>query len=263
LANSTEPPDAASTPADLTTPYDAAEPPADLAHASPCASLVICDDFEGYTGTIANGATLGKWKASVGGTGTTMMVDSVKVYSGTKSLHVTTPAGGYAYGTLRQSNAAGLVPGNNVFGRVMIYYSNAGGNGLPNNVHSWVFNASGKSTADNGTMSMDVAQNGSKTYLNYHPVAGGEQNAVGGTVSAGAWHCLQWQFDGSGSPPKDEARIWIDGTKVLDVAATQGWHFATPWDTFDFGFNHYQTLAAGVDVYLDDFALDSAMIACP
>jgi hypothetical protein len=35
------------------------------------------------------------------------------------------------------------------------------------------------------------------------------------------------------------------------VPQSKGWQFATPWDSFDFGFTHYQALPNGVDVYLD------------
>jgi hypothetical protein len=30
-----------------------------------------------------------------------------------------------------------------------------------------------------------------------------------------------------------------------------------------FGFTHYQTLANAIDVYLDDFAVNTAMVPCP
>jgi hypothetical protein len=88
-----------------------------------------------------------------------------------------------------------------------------------------------------------------------------ESSVQGGNVTAGAWHCVQWQIDASGRPPADTARVWLDGTEVLQVDAGKGWDFA-PWNTFDFGFNHFQTLGNPVDVYLDDFALDNAPIPC-
>ncbi len=57
--------------------------------------------------------------------------------------------------------------------------------------------------------------------------------------------------------------MWVDGTVAVNVPASQGWDFATPWNSFELGFTHYQTLANGVDVYLDEFALDGAMVPCP
>ncbi len=105
--------------------------------------------------------------------------------------------------------------------------------------------------------------------LNYHwPCCGGMESSVtGGTVTSGEWHCVQWQFDGSGGsatrPAVNIAKVWLDGTQVIDLAPDAGknWYFA-PWNTMDFGFNHYQTSANTVDAYLDDFAIDGEMIPC-
>lgn len=227
---------------------------------------VYCDDFESYdAGSIANNALLGPWKASVSGNGVQFGVDAVKPYGGKQSLHVTVPtnagedAGTATRSTLNQNADAGVVAGNDVFGRAMVYYSSAGGNGLPLGVHSWIFNASGFSTAADGGVTMNMGGGGMKLQLNYHPPAPlAEQSVQGGAITAGAWHCVQWEYK-----PDDTAKVWIDGTVAVNVPTTQGWNFATPWKSFDFGFTHYQALANGVDVYLDDFALDGAMIPCP
>lgn len=85
----------------------------------------------------------------------------------------------------------------------------------------------------------------------------------GGLVTTGAWHCIQWQYDGAGTPAADLANVWIDGTEAVGVDAGKGWKFATPWTLFDFGFTHYQTLTNPVDVFLDDFALGPTKIDCP
>jgi len=223
-----------------------------------------CEGFESYGGAVTNGQMLGPWTASVGGTGVVMQVDGVKPHSGSKSLHITVPAGLNSHGTLRQTASGGLISGNNMFGRAMVFYSNTGGNDLPLNVHSWIFNSAGMSTAAAGNVTMNMGGGGAKLQLNYHPPAPAtEQSVQGGAITAGQWHCIQWQYDGSGTPPHDIAKVWIDGTLAVNVPATKGWSFATPWSSFDFGFTHYQTLANPVDVYLDDFALGGAMIACP
>jgi hypothetical protein len=238
-----------------------------------CGPWKYCEDFESYgAGAIANGAKLGPWKATVQGTGVVFQVDNVKPYAGKQSLHITVPtnagmdAGTSARGTLNQAATGGLIPGNDMFGRAMVFYSNTGGNDLPLGVHSWLFNSGGNSSEGDGGVTMNMGGGGAKLQLNYHPpLPLTEQSVQGGNITAGAWHCIQWQYDGSGSGSQfnDAAHVWIDGTDVVDVAKTKGWWFATPWDTFDFGFTHYQALANGVDVYLDDFALDGAMIPCP
>ncbi len=239
--------------------------------ATGCGSYRYCEDFESYApGTIANAGKLGPWIATVSGNGIVMQVDTTKPYRGSKALHVTVPnnvgqdAGTAARGTLNQSATAGLIPGNNVFGRAMVFYSNATGNDLPLGVHSWLFNSGGNSAVADGGVTMNMGGGGAKMQLNYHPpLPLVEQSVQGGNITAGAWHCIQWQYDGSGTPPNDVGQVWVDGVVAVTSPQSKGWNYATPWDTFDFGFTHYQALANGVDVYLDEFALDGAMIPCP
>jgi hypothetical protein len=231
-----------------------------------CAGLAYCDDFDGYgTVTLTNGETLGPWAVAV--SAVTMTIDSVNAYDGGNSLHITMPAGVNSHtggtpthGLLSQGATAGLVTGNDLYGRAMIYYSNTGENNLPLSVHSWFFEASGTSTKLAASASLNLGGGGAKLQLNYAP---GDLSVQGGTMTAGAWHCVQWQYDGAGTTPANVAKVWIDGTVALDILASQGWSFATPWDAFSFGFTHYQTLANPVEVFLDDFALDGAMIPCP
>jgi hypothetical protein len=207
---------------------------------------------------------LGPWMTSVAGV--TMTVDTVKPYSGSKSLHISVAAGAAAHGTLSQTVATGLVPGNDLFGRAMVFYSSTGGNNLPLNVHSWIFNSAGMSTAANGMVSMNMGGGGatSKPQLNYHyPPAPNEQSVQGGMWTAGKWLCVQWQYNASGTPVADDAKVWIDGQLQVEAMQSKGWNFATPWSTFDFGFTHYQTTTNPVDIYLDDFGLNETMVACP
>jgi hypothetical protein len=225
---------------------------------------LYCEDFEGYdAGAVANGELLGPWKATVNGLGIQVRVDTVNPRSGRQSFHVTAqPDAGTARGTLNQTHNGGLVPGNDMYGRMELFYSDAGTYGLPLAVHSWVFNSSGLQS-DGGSSNMNMGGGGTKLQLNYHPPVGNEQSVQGGVMTPGVWHCVQWQYNGSGTPPSDTANVWIDGTLAVPVPVTKGWTFPTPWNSFDFGFNHYQVLPNAVDVFVDDFALDSAMVPCP
>jgi hypothetical protein len=244
---------------------DATAPDAAVDAAQLACTGAYCEDFESYpAGAITNNGTLGPWTTKVTGTVTLAAIDTVKPYSGTKSLHITVPAGATAGATLYKMVASGLVPGNNVFGRAMVFYSNDGGNAAPVGVHSWLFQGLGTSTAGGGAVSMNWGDGGANMQLNYHPFGAAEASVHGtAQMSAGMWHCVQWQYDGSGTTPADAAKVWVDGTVVVQVMQSQGWLFATPWSSFNFGFMHYQTLATPADVYLDDFALDGAMIPCP
>jgi hypothetical protein len=228
------------------------------------AGISYCEDFEGYDGAIADGAQIGPWTAVVAALPIT--VDSVKPHSGTKSLHIMAPAhincgaGGmpcHAY--LDQKNASGVVPGDDMYGRAMVFYSNTGGSNLPIGVHSWFFSSGGHSNETNGSVSMNMGGGGNKLQLNYSP---GDVSFDDGTITAGHWHCIQWRWDASGSPPADTAKVWIDGTVAITIPASKGWKFATPWDSLNLGFTHYQTLNNSVEIFIDDFALGSAMIPC-
>jgi hypothetical protein len=252
-------------------PVDSGEVPTDAgsdARAEPsCAGLSYCENFEEYddAGAIKNNALIGPWKASVGGAAV-MTIDGVHPYGGSKSLHITVPnTDPGANGILNQTAAGGLVTGNNLFGRAMVYYGTGGGADKPVGVHSWIFQGQGTSTASTKNMSLNLANHGDYYFLNYHgdTTAGAESSVTGGTPVAGAWVCMQWEYDGSGSTA-DEAKVWADGTLVVHATkAGQSWNLATPFTNFQFGFTHYQTLANAIDVYLDDFALDDTMIACP
>jgi hypothetical protein len=231
----------------------------------PCTGLAYCESFESYpTGALTNKQKLGPWTVAINGTVTLGAVDGVMPYSGAQSLHVTIPAGSNAGVTLLQASGSGLVAGNDLYGRAMVYFSNAGSDAAPIDCHSWLFQALGSSAADGGDVSMNWGDINTKMELNYHPNGSAEETMLGSDqMSAGAWHCVQWEFDGAGTPVADVAKVWVDGVVVDDVAKSVGWEFATPWTSFNFGFTHFQTLPAEADVYLDDFALDGAMIACP
>ncbi len=143
-------------------------------------------------------------------------------------------------------------------------YSNTNANDLALGVHSWLFNSDGTSTAANGMVTMNMGGGGAKMQLNYHPPApGAEQSVQGGTMTAGVWHCIQWEYNGSGTPSANDAKVWVDGMLAVEAMPAKKWDFATPWSSFDFGFTHYQTLVNGVDIYLDDFGLNETMIPCP
>jgi hypothetical protein len=252
-------PDASSSP-DGSISLDA---PADSASLA-CTGM-YCDNFESYpTGAITNNQTLGEWTVKVNGAPTLAAIDSLKPFSGANSLHVTVPAGTAAGASLYKLVTAGLVPNNNLFGRAMVYFSDADGNAAPVGVHSWIFQSLGTSTVQGGAVSMNLGDGGAKMQLNYHPFGAPEASVQGmPQMAAETWHCVQWQYDGSGTPPANAATVWVDGTVVVSVAAAKGWEFATPWNAMNFGFMHFETLATPADVYLDDLVVDSAMVACP
>jgi hypothetical protein len=236
-----------------------------------CGPYKYCDDFESYTpGMLKSGTKLGPWAVTVSAMGVTMQVDTVLPYKSNQSLHITTPAGNSVQAILSQMASGGLVPGNDLYGRAMVYYSNAKAPGDAGNydlaigVHSWLFNATGNSQIADGGVTMNMGGGGAKMQLNYHPPPPlTEQSVDNGNITAGAWHCVQWQYDGSGNPPADNGNVWVDGSLALNSPKSKGWNYATPWTAMDFGFTHYQTTTNDIDLYLDDVAVDGAMVPCP
>jgi hypothetical protein len=228
---------------------------------------LYCEDFESYSpGAVTNNERLGPWLATVNGVAVQAHIDSVNPKSGNQSFHIWVGEdAGTARATLNQKATAEVVPGNDLYGRAELFYvtgaCDGGTCGLPLGVHSWVFNAQG--ALDGGQSTMNMGGGGAKLQLNYHPPQGSEQSVVSGTMTAGVWHCVQWQYDGSGTPPADTANVWIDGTLAVNVPVTKGWFFPEAWNSFDFGLTHYQVLANPVEIFLDDFALDAQMVPCP
>jgi len=258
----TNPDGAAPTDSGSNQPSDAG---ADVKAEPDCTGLAYCENFEGYddASTILNNEILGPWKAEVSGT-VTMKVDGDNPYGGSKALHINIPVldAGSSTSTLDQSVASGgLVTGNDLWGRVMVWYKNK-----PNG-HTWIFEGQGKSTASNKTMNLNLADQGSNYFLNYHgdTTSGAESSAAGGTPVAGAWVCLQWEYNGSTTTNASEAKVWADGTLIIDSkkAPAQTWDLATPFTSFQLGFVHYPNTTEVIDLYIDDFALNNARVACP
>jgi hypothetical protein len=274
-------PNDAGHPDDAGAPDDAGPQDAGPPDAGAC-PYAYCEDFDEYdAGAITNGEALGPWVATFQGAQTTMTVSDGGGYGGSKALRVTihyVPDGGSMRATLNQhTDGGGALVGSNLFGRAEIFYATDNDAGLPIGVHSWIFNAAGK-VLDGGNTSMNMGGGGDKAQLNYQypklpdggiyllPDGGAEfpteDSAQGGTITTGAWHCLQWQYDGT---PNNYGNVWIDGTAAITVndPTVENWIVSDAYDSFDFGFTHYQALTNGIDIYLDNFALDGKMIPCP
>ena len=199
-----------------------------------------CEDFleEFPVAPLTDQELLGPWRVSNRGPpGQLADIDEVNPKTGKKSLHVTVAASTQGDVSLSQGNGFGLVPGNDLYGRLEIFYSNVGTYGVPDagieagifgmpfNSHTWVFTASGYN-AEGGTEGINL-QYGT-AHVGQTPVvelAFTDSIAIaGGAVTAGAWHCLQWQLDGSN--PSDVANVWLDGTNIASGDAGEGVEFS-------------------------------------
>jgi hypothetical protein len=236
-----------------------------------CTGIAYCENFETYpAGALTNNGTLGPWKVDIGvpadaGGPEPMSVDNVNPYGGLQSLHIKVPnLANSSTHLLTQTKTGGTgLVGNTLWGRAMVYFKGA----LPNG-HTWVFQGTGGSTKSGDTnMSLNLANAGTDYFLNYHGTAdsgSAETSASGGTPVQDKWVCLQWEYDASGSGATDEAKVWADGTLIIDSQAKdENWQLADPFTSMQLGWVHYPQTTEAIDLYIDDFALNNSEIACP
>lgn len=237
-----------------------------------CTGIAYCENFESYTdaGALKNNDMLGPWKIDIGipadaGGPEPMSVDSVNPYGGTQSLHIKVPnLANSSTHLLTQTKTGGTgLVGNTLWGRAMVYYAGATPNG-----HTWIFEGEGASTkSGDSNMSLNLANQTSNYFLNYHGTAdasAAETSASGGTPKKDAWVCMQWEFDSSGTGATDEAKVWADGTLIIDSQTmSENWQLANPFTTMQLGWVHYPQTTEAIDLYIDDFALNNAQIPCP
>jgi hypothetical protein len=164
------------------------------------------------------------------------------------------------WGNISQKMGPALpIAGNNVFGRMMTFFSNQNGQDVPQGFcHFWVFDIKGKSAVA-GNVDINLGGWTAIRGFNYqwHLESGlHEAGSVGGPWKAGSWDCLQWQLDASNR----EAILWVNGRRVIDM---KNWDMATPWTTFSIGLSALEPLSKPTELWVDDFALGESMIDCP
>lgn len=77
---------------------------------------------------------------------------------------------------------------------------------------------------------------------------------------------MQWEYNSSGAGAVDDAKVWADGVLIIDSLVAPGvenWQIANPVTTMQLGWVHYPQTSEAIDLYIDDFALNNAMIPCP
>jgi hypothetical protein len=229
--------------------------------AADCQGLRFCEGFETQALGKAPGAP---WRSFTRGGGV-LVVDGTRPFGGARSLHITAPAGNDAAAVVNQRGPALPVPGNVMFGRVMVFFAGA----PPRNTHFPLFEVQGVSTVAGNVLlrwggNGVASPRGPPFHFNYKwtlPTAA-ESGATSSMLVPGSrWMCVQWQYDG----PKNEARLWVDGKlqAQMTVLAARGWHFGEPWTFMQLGLQYFQPTPDAIELWLDDFALNDAMIPCP
>jgi hypothetical protein len=230
--------------------------------AGDCKGIKFCDDFESYP---VDQPPKGAWTATAPTGGATLVVDGTRPFSGTKSIHITTP-GMKAAAMIRLPKALFPLPQNNLFGRMMVFFVKA-----PIMTHFTLF-ASGGPIADgrNQTYSLGGHNNG-RIFFGYGPPE--DYGRSSQTLwPNGRWACIRWQFDGSAGAdglPKSELRAWLDGkalddmTIIKNTGAGKDWPAPNPFSGGSLGFANYQIITATVELWIDDLAVDSRPLDCP
>ncbi len=252
--------------------------------ANPCATAVLCDDFEMYN---PGGAPGGPWSVSTNQGAVTM--DTTHAYSGTRAVKVTANASGGYRSAMLVLESGGLLPvaGNTLFGRMMFWLESA-----PEGTVHWTFiDAQGPVPGQNyhalyryggqhPITDGGGAFLGNQLMANYDtpdsyqnpPVGPGSDcwlHADKKVVPVGKWACAEWKFDGAQS----RMQFWLDGTELTDLAmngtgqgcvnqgATYPWTAPT-FERVDLGWESYQADDART-IWIDDVALGTERLGCP
>ena len=230
-----------------------------------CAGALVCEDFESYTDKPG-----GNWKVETN-TGTAILIDNTKHVSGSKSVKFTTSgANNYQRAFIGLSSPIFPIAGNAFYGRMMMYVTKAANDG----VHWTMIEADGPVAAQSIT-NANVRYGGQQMQ---HLMANYDSTGKKSDcwqhsetkMPEGKWACMQWYFDGSTNTQK----FWLDSVAIDDLTVTgmgQGciaqetndtWYFPQSFSKTYVGWESYQKDDAR-EVWIDDFALGTAPIACP
>jgi polysaccharide lyase-like protein len=239
--------------------------PGDAGGGPGCSGARLCDDFESYA---AGKPPTGPWTVSVNGG--TVVVDSVHARSGTQAVHVSTDGlAPYRQAYISVSGAPVFpVPGNVVFGRMMIWLTAA-----PTMTTHWT-NIQGEGPVAGQTYRSLTRYGGqvSQQLMANYETAGVASDCWQHSqvaIPVQRWACFEWRFNA----PNDEMDFWLDGTSIpalTVIGQGQGcisngtgghWYFPQ-YDTLRLGWEHYQT-SIPIDMWIDDVAVDSQRIGCP
>ena len=251
--------------------------------ADPCATALLCDDFEAYAPGSPPG---GKWTVSTNNGA--VVVDTGRAHSGSRAVKVSADAtSGYRSAMISLADPSLLpVAGNVVYGRMMFWLESA----PQGNVH-WTFIDGSGPVSGQGYHAVyryggqtPITQNsqfvGSELMANYDTPDSYQSPPVGPSsdcwlhanqkvVPVGGWACAEWRFDG----PKNEMHFWLDGAEVPDLTVAglgQGCvhqNASFPWlapsfERIELGWESYQADEARV-LWIDDVVLSKQRIGCP
>lgn len=233
-------------------------------NADACAGTLICDDFEGYTGT-----PTAPWTVSTNNG--MVAIDTTRHRSGKQSVKFsTTGVNNYQRAFIGITGTPFPVANNAFYGRMMIYATSAANDG----VHWTMIQAEGPVAAQ-GITTATVRYGGQqmKSLMANYDSTGKKSDCWQHSATKmpeAQWACMQWYFDGKTNTQK----FWLNGAAVADLTVAgegQGcidhetndtWYFPQDFSKAYVGWESYQKDDAR-EVWIDDVALSSQPIACP
>ncbi|HET6284776.1 MAG TPA: hypothetical protein VFH73_27720 [Polyangia bacterium] len=243
---------------------------ADSGPSAPCpGGALLCDDFEKY---LSPADLTAAWKPTASG-GATLTVDNTKPWKGGKSLHIKATAGTPTAVIVKEGAPLFPIPGNVMYGRVMMWLAGTPGGGYHwNSIQGAGVIPASKLWGKYGW----GGQNG-KVLAGYtvRPTANGAISMDCSKPSVMAfpdqrWVCLEWAFDGN----KNEMHMWFDGKLLADAdivgmgtRCVNGGDLGKPWagptfSTISIGWQQYQPSSGPLEVWLDDLVVDKQPIGC-
>jgi hypothetical protein len=245
----------------------------------PCATALLCDDFESYDAMPG-----GKWTLTA--KSGTVAIDTAEHASGTKAVKFSTQAAGSATAMLRlQGSSVFPVDGNVVYGRMLfklaaaptasVHWTIIAGSGLvPGQTYHSIYRYGGQQPVMNGGTFV-----GSNMMANYEtPDWYGDKSTPGSdcwhhanqrVIPVNQWTCVEWKFDGA----NNGMQLWLDGMPADDltvmghgdgcVNAANDFTWTAPnFSTIDLGWESYQQDDART-AWIDDVVISKTPIGCP
>ncbi|MEU7526130.1 cellulose-binding domain-containing protein [Saccharothrix sp. NPDC042600] len=222
-----------------------------------CSGAVVCDDFEGHTGTPGAPWTVGA--ANCTGQ-STVTIDSTVAHGGSKSVRVDGKAGYCNHIFL-----GAALPGGTTHGRFYVRHTTP----LP---AAHVTFMALKDSADNGK---DLRMGGQNQALQWNresddatlPAQSPQGVALSKPLPTGTWTCVQFTVDPTGRlstalDGQDVTGLQVDGVPTPDV--DQQWLARTGWrpNAVDVRLG-WESYGDGADtLWFDDVAFGSQPIAC-
>jgi hypothetical protein len=248
----------------------------------PCDTAIFCDDFESGT---SGAAPSGSWsvRANAGGM---VAIDTTQKVSGAQSVKFTTMGSDSSRQAMIRLMDATVFPvaGNAYYGRMMYRLESApttavhwtiisGGGLVPNETYHALYRYGGQHPI------MQDGTPGSQLMANYEtpdwysnmqtPGSDCWKHATGEILPAGAFVCVEWQFDG----PNNAMNLWLDGRAIAGASVTgtgegcvnaaAGFEWTAPnFETLDLGWEAYQTDGTRT-AWIDDVVISTTRVGCP